>query len=245
MKTRVNPVTDCIMYPLIALRCRIVASAGMPRSGSTWLYNATRLLLDSGTEEVCGYWKDEFNPCRFLRSAGPGRVLLLKMHRYSPSLQRSAATVLYSFRDVRDVIASKKRLGGGRFVRLIEQTREYANDIHPKWMAASDYAMRYEDMIAAPEQTVSGLAEALGVRDFDAQSISERINAMRYDSSRNVGPKHNMENLLHRNHVTDGRHGSWKDTIPEHMWPMHERIFKPWLEQNGYSVQPGEQLDNR
>ena len=108
-------------YWLIARRSKIVLCTGMPRSGSTWLFNAVRLLLQSEAAEVCSYWKGDFDALKFLRSAGPEKILLLKIHRHSPVLEKKAAVIFYSIRDIRDVIASKIRRGDGNFMRIIEK----------------------------------------------------------------------------------------------------------------------------
>jgi hypothetical protein len=43
-----------------------------------------------------------------------------------------------------------------------------------------------------------------------------------------------MENLLHKNHITDGRHGSWDGYVPEELVREIENEFCEWLQSNGY-----------
>ena len=78
----------------------------MPRSGSTWLYNAARLLLrraPQGGADLSGGWIGDW------RRLPKRRRLLLKVHEFDPFLAKKARLVLYSYRDLRDALASCRR----------------------------------------------------------------------------------------------------------------------------------------
>src|SRR5262245_15346631 len=79
-----------------ARRSALVLSAGMPRSGSTWLFNAARLLLRQtvAPDELGSGWVGDW-------ARLPKRPwLLLKVHEYDAFLARRARAILYSYRDV-------------------------------------------------------------------------------------------------------------------------------------------------
>ena len=41
-------------------------------------------------------------------------------------------------------------------------------------------------------------------------------------------------NLLHKGHVTDGRHGSWDSVVPEEFVAAIEKEFGGWMAAYGY-----------
>ena len=81
----------------------LILAAGMQRSASAWLYNAARLLLTSSPSVAeqfsCGWIGDwEQIPKK--------NYMLIKVHDFNKSLAGQSKCILYSFRDIRDVIAS-------------------------------------------------------------------------------------------------------------------------------------------
>jgi len=73
---------------------RLILSSGMPRSGSTLLYNILRLCLEKkhGAELVSG-WLDDFD------NLPKGRVYLLKTHNTNLYYALRSQYVFYTYRD--------------------------------------------------------------------------------------------------------------------------------------------------
>ncbi len=95
--------------------------------------------------------------------------------------------------------------------------------------------MRYEDMIPAEEEMILRLAQLFEIGSVDATRVSERIKTLNYDTGNRKNSVYNLENLLHKNHITDGRHGSWEGHVPPELVERIETEFAGWLEVNGYA----------
>lgn len=205
----------------------LLLAAGMPRSGSTWLYNALRLLLQRNRYEYRSGWLDD------VKDAVGTRPLLLKVHDFEPSLVERSVAVAYSFRDLRDALASARRKFGrvpslSHARRLVEQFE--------RWTAAADFVVRYETMISRPLDTLEALGAAFGLSVGDAAAVQAELAALSYDASGDVNGRYNTVNLMHEGHVTDGRHGSWLGELTPGFLRDLEREFRPWFAANGYPL---------
>lgn len=202
--------------------------AGMNRSGSTWLFNATRLLLrHAGAPDLAAGWIDDRDA--LLQHQTP----LIKVHLYDPTLLRQPFVVLTSHRDLRDVAASMAR----KFA--IEPTMDMVHFYFEQYRLWADHAqfdMRYETMRADPLAEVHRVAAALDV-PLDlatAQRIVAEIdastNAIQADS-RGYDPV----SLLHDQHITDGRPGSWREQIGIELADRIYETYAAWMQAEGYS----------
>lgn len=207
---------------------KLIITAGMPRSGSTWLYNATRLLVESsGPFDIGAGWISDFDTFKH------HDIVILKMHYFEPTFVKSASLILYSFRDIRDALASLKRKFNME-PSLKAAQHFIVND--KRWRSKASFIMRYEDMMESPDKILSQLARVLGVQRYNAGKIIDSIGTMNYTSGQHRNDTYNLENLLHRDHITDGRHGSWEGHVSQEIITQIEHECSEWLEQNGYGV---------
>lgn len=222
-----------LSYRGAALRSRIILSAGMPRSGSTWLFNAARLLLQSHDTPSSGWIGDW--------ATLPRRPLMLvKIHEHDPFLARHAHGILYSYRDIRDALASGKRKFG------IEPTLELARHwlaSDRRWRAQATFTLRYESMLTDPESTVRALARSLRLAPDDAKFILPQLHQVDYQPDRARPGSYDRETLLHPGHITDGRHGSWRGWLSPALVRQIEDECHDWLVENGYQA-PGRGAPN-
>lgn len=212
--------------PLI--NAKIILSAGMPRSGSTWLYNAARLLLGLKHPEsdLSSGWVDDID------IIPKGKLLLLKIHTFDKIWLNRSSLILYSYRDVRDALASNKRKFGTEPTLHLAK-RFIEND--ERWRSVSAYNLRYERIIAEPLIVLTELAEVLEISS-DCGIILEELNRLDYNDDGPKNDNYHMINLLHRNHITDGRHGSWRDTVDPYLLKDIELTYYEWFMKNGYSL---------
>jgi len=208
---------------------QLLLAAGMPRSGSTWLYNAMRLLLlrDIGANGLACAWVGDMalmpeSTCR-----------LIKLHEVSESLMRQASFVAYSYRDLRDAMASQFRKFGTE--PSLNQA-DYLVQQHDAWMATAHHTVRYEDMIVAPAIALGRIAKAMGLSEFDTKDLAAELDALSYDSTGERSETYHRVNLLHRGHVTDGRAGSWPNGLPEALERQIAARHKVWFKANGYAI---------
>ena len=133
----------------------LIISAGMPRSGSTWLYNATRLVLLSSPEFkddlACG-WIDDRN------NLAESKNTLIKIHEFDKRLSEQAYYTIYSYRDVRDSLASINRKFG-RLPSLDAAT--HLIKMHDKWTRVADIIVPYEKILSSKKEIITDLAQAL------------------------------------------------------------------------------------
>ena len=97
---------------------------GMYRSGSTWQFNAVRLLLEELTLE-------SINAC-FISDYKPDpltSVELIKLHNFDQELAGSADLILTSWRNIVDARKSMERvgmnIGEDKFIHNLKQWREW------------------------------------------------------------------------------------------------------------------------
>lgn len=209
----------------------LILAAGMPRSASTWLYNAVRLLISRlpGMDQQfsCGWIGD-------WRQIPRRRIMLIKVHDYHKQLVEQASCILYSYRDVRDAIASSLRKFGQP--PTLEVADEYLSQ-YEKWTGVADFVMRYETMLEDRTGMVMQIARQLGIADTDPDGITAAIAELGYRSEGPRNRHYHTTNLFHAGHITDGRHGSWKGVLDEPLVRAIEERHKAWFEKCGYTIQ--------
>ncbi len=214
-------------YWSVARRSRIILSAGMPRSGSTWVFNAARLLLRSKGDLGSGWIEDWATIPR-------APTVLVKVHAHDPFLARSAHAILYSFRDIRDALASRKRMFG--IDPTLEDARQWLK-FDRRWREQAAVTVRYESMLADPVGTVADLASALGLSDADPAGVLRQLAQIDHQTPHIGLGAYDRETLLHRGHITDGRHGAWGGWLSPAFVRQLEQECGGWLAENGYVLQ--------
>jgi len=209
----------------------IYVCAGMYRSGSTWLYNAVRLILRHvGTPGLAAGVIGERE--RLLAHANT----VIKVHAFDADLASRKSIALTSHRDLRDIAASLVRKFGTN--SPLASLRENV-DHHARWARVAAYDLRYEDLLTDKPGQVERLAGALRIpaaalAALDYGAIAQEVEAEQFDERRSTPERYDAVNLLHEGHVTDGRHGSWEGTLPAALVRAIEREFRPWLAARGY-----------
>jgi hypothetical protein len=210
----------------------IILSAGMQRSGSTWLYNAARLLLTNSplTRDITSYgWIGD------LPTIPRKRIMLIKIHAFDDRIMNIDARkiILYSYRDIRDVLASSKRIWNQEpSVDLAAHLIN--NDL--LWRRCADFIMRYESMICDQHAMLKELASFLKINKVETYEIISQIGQLNYDNTGRKNQTYHMENLLHKGHITDGRHGSWKGILDLNLVKQIENKYRDWFIQNNYPL---------
>ncbi len=222
----------------------------MHRSGSTLVWQITRQLVDGqpGLRNPRGVEPEEFPAA----AANPDDLLLAKIH-YRGNLKESdfpdeGVRYLYTFRDPRDVVASLFRKGrfkpdnpkrGPQNSRLIAR-REIKGDGF--WRARKQlWVGRYEDFQGDVPGLVRNVADFLGIditdervaeiaRDVDIEQQQERVW-----ESRTSGVDPDLR--VTANHITDGRHGAWRDTLTPEETAAIETECAAWLVAHGYALE--------
>lgn len=209
----------------------LILVTGMPRSGSTWLYNAARILIENtpsmANQFGCGWIGDwEKLPKK--------KIMLIKTHDYDHELVGYSRYILYSYRDLRDAMASAYRKF--ELVPSMEVADRFIDDDR-RWIEVSSYAMHYETMLHNKEEIIKKLISVLKLSDTDPAKVIADIQLLHYGSTGEKNIDHNMTNLFHENHATtDGSHGLWKTSLDSNLVKEIEEKHKDWFLKNGYTI---------
>jgi hypothetical protein len=112
-----------------------------------------------------------------------------------------------------------------------------------QWARHAVYDMRYETMMADGLGEVRRVAAALGLHGADCAGVLAEIDALGSAAAATAekdgaagggGGAYDPSSLMHPGHVTDGRHGSWREQLPANVAEEIEREFGEWMERRGY-----------
>lgn len=228
-----------------------VIVCGMRRSGSTLTFQVTRALLELNHEITVtepqtgiGVPADEI-----AAAAASPKIILTKMHTVSKfvrdRLPTSGAYYIYTARDPRDAVASlirKGRLSKNDptrvgFAKDFAKKERVGSLIYPKM--PKSWVGFYEDFVDDVPFLIRSLADFLDIKvtdewvakladDLDIDKQRERSQAVRQDFSVR------QQTRLTVNHITDGRPGSWRETLLPNEIIDIENQFIDWMLRNGY-----------
>lgn len=226
----------------------LIVVCGMHRSGSTLVWQIARRLLDGrpGLRNPRGIPQAEF-PAAAVRADD---LLMAKAHfrsRINPThFPDVGARYLYTYRDVRDVVASLYRKGcypldherrGVEGSRVLART-ELRGDAF--WRTKPDvWIGRYEAFHGDVPALVRRLAAYLHVAIDDARlaAIVRHVAiAAQVDRAREAEERGIDDDLrVTTNHITDGREGAWRDTLTPAELESIEGVAASWLVEHGYA----------
>ncbi len=207
----------------------LILSAGMQRSASTWLYNVIRLLVNASNEYDDNFNSGWIDDVHQFADTGP---LLNKLHAYDQALAAKADLIFYSFRDLRDVLASSKRKFN------TNPTIEQADGIIQQyylWKDVSSYTMCYENMIVNPLLEITNIAQILNIFDVNLHQIQSNLQSLSYNTEGAKTDNYNKHNLYHNGHLTDGRQSSWHNELNEDLSRQVFQKYKNWFTVNNYT----------
>lgn len=225
----------------------LVLVCGMHRSGSTLVWQITRQLLDGrpGLRNPRGIPTSEFP----VAAADPHDLLLAKAHYRSvvpaSDFPDEGALYIYTYRDVRDVVASLFRKGamsaprrGGDESRAIAR-RELRGDSFWRQRRVV-WIGRYEHFRDDVPGLVRSLADFLGV-SVTPERVAEIVDWVSIDRQRERVIRYRDEGIdpdtrITEQHITDGREGAWRDTLTIAELEAVEQAGARWLVRHGYDV---------
>ncbi|CAD5951812.1 hypothetical protein PCC9214_02603 [Planktothrix tepida] len=214
------------------MESKLIVASGMMRSGSTWLYNATRLVLSSSptikNNLTCGWsgdWKYKKIPEK--------EYTLIKIHDFVQSIADQATLIVYSYRDIRDAMASNWRAFGDS---PTVEFADYLIQMHEQWINVADLVVPYHRILTGKNSIIEELAQLCAVGSVNASAIVDEIDNLSYESEGDRDEVHHKTNLFHSNHITDGRNGYWVNYLDPDLVQQIEMKYRDWFEKYGYAA---------
>jgi hypothetical protein len=225
----------------------------MIRSGSTWMFNVCRLLLEQRGDldrMVPGYLGEAEDADRALQQLDlQGRNVLLKLHNPGPYAERLVrehrAKDLYTHRDPRDVVVSAHRMWNWSIERAIESMATTVSVFERRRQSENTLFVAYDDILARPQALVRKIAEYLAIH-VDAQTVESISAATSVVAARKVATdpaipfnaafKYHYDpvTLLHKNHVRDGTSGYWRRHLTDEQAARVVEVAAPLFDRLGY-----------
>lgn len=209
----------------------LIFCLGLPRSGSTWLFNVVRGLLSESYDDFTAFFAETGE--QFTERCPPSaRNLLIKAHSVDDLLARTldlaGVVPIITWRDPRDVVASMNEIGLGdpgslaRTVSGIGATIVGYRNTHPQALV-----LNYEDQFTEEAETIRRIAKRLGLSPSPAR-VKELYKTLSHAGLRDkidrwssgLGKKSDfitdvdLSTHWHKNHLGDGRIGKWKGLAP-------------------------------
>ncbi len=223
---------------IISEQTTLILCAGMTRSGSTWLYNTVRLLLElEYPGEVYGCWYNNYDPSHV------ARYHVIKLHAPNDDLAEKAEKIVTSYRDLRDIAASAWIRNWASTEEELFQFVVSAVNCHDYWVKHSGSNISYDKIVDQPLFVMQQIGKYIGLRpDLDFMSILIQIENL--PAANSVADQHNpliLEQyhhpvtLLHQQHRMNGTSGYYREVLRPDLIARIENSFEPWLRSYGYS----------
>ncbi|WP_171207247.1 MULTISPECIES: hypothetical protein [unclassified Ruegeria] len=140
-----------------------VLIAGIPRSGSTWLYNAARLAILEAGRSVNAAWFEDY------QAEKEADFQLVKVHG-PDTVPLEPDITLTSQRATEDCVSSLIRMGWvSEDPDAIRKAWADHQKLRDFWKQKSDLEVTFEDIVSAPEEAVTAIAEKIGLSLSEAQ----------------------------------------------------------------------------
>ncbi len=204
----------------------LVVCAGAHRSGSTWLYNAVRLILIDSGKSVYGCFATNYDP------KNEAEAHVVKTHNVVDYLKENADCIFTCRRDLRDIVASAVRRGLIDESEALPYLEKIMKREYESWKRHSNLEIQYERMIRRKKPDyVKELAQIMGIEDIDPLDIIGKIDSLTVPQSKE---DFNEETQLHHGHITNGKYRTWEGTLCKNTVTAIEVKYAKWLKQNGY-----------
>lgn len=232
----------------------LVVVCGMHRSGSTLVAQLAKGLLSGCTPlSVSNNGLGDSIEEMHARAEDPNQTWLAKVHIPRRVLRRAlpdkGAKYLYTYRDVRDALASawrKNRFLFGSEDRGAQIAAQFVKEEISIGSVFEDrrhcWIGRYESIVNDLPCLVDDLAGFLNVSVSaenrqrlveEASPQKQRERSLQVSSGdRSV----RLETFITTNHITDGRSGAWKETLSVEEAIAAEEAGREWLKAKGYAL---------
>lgn len=211
-----------------------VIAAGMQRSGSTVQYQIAKHLIEAASAgKALGWFPDEEHANLADRFAGDNSLHLIKSHNKTDFLKErirnNDALIIYSHRNILDVISSLKKKYKISFTENdLKNTVLRIKQTHLDWMQYEDILIqKYDDILNHLDICIKEIADFIGI-DAPPEELQTMASKLSLDAQKdsiaelcqsdslvhfNENNVFDPESLLHTNHIDSGQIGRHRDNI--------------------------------
>ncbi|MEP4053455.1 MAG: hypothetical protein ABJN22_14530 [Litorimonas sp.] len=174
----------------------VIRIGSVPRSGGTWVFNATRALLSALNLSFRSGWHAD------IERKDSVDYEIVKVHLVKDYTGPVWKT-LTNNRPIEQRIASAIRMGWVEDKKSeIASSLMFHEKLYTQWKSLSDFEIQYEDILKRPKIVIAKIANTLGLSPTDAQLekafvFVNRLSAPDGDSRNKI---HDPTTLLHPDH---------------------------------------------
>lgn len=236
---------------------RFVFCSGMPRSGSTCVYNIARLLLNECCKDTTIYsdYVGEGKPVDETIKAyfNKGVIFLIKFHRALqstlafPMVETGLAKNIYSFRNPMNAASSVHDFFKIPFKKAVNSI-ELSLEDKAEWVKRPnslfiDFNEINSDLLSVTREIAKhlGLAPSESTLEKIAEEVSYENMKKKAESLKDHNEQlheqfnHDKETLLHVEHAPQNQKRDWRKALSQEQIEFAQERFKPWLEESNQS----------
>jgi len=244
----------------MAILPKLVLSLGVPRSGTTFVFNTLRELWAARGVEFKSVNANYPETSEFLRRYGFKRHVLLHAHNVQPEVQRVLdrpdVRAFFNYRDPRDVVVSLMKLHDYTFETCLRLAEISFEQYRAARRFASVMFIAYAAVVGEPARVIEEVADRMGIpvsaaeiaRVGEATSIEAHRRVMQAVSTDRVPVqiRANPQRLLKESsthfitdrHIQSGVDGRWREELSAGQQEVALRRFGPLLVELGYERSP-------
>lgn len=220
-------------YPIID-----IVVCGMPRSGSTLLFNILREIVRIDLDKSDGFFTTDKQYALVIKSERS--YIVKKTHNLSwiiiKRIKKKKSIGFFTHRDIRDIFVSMMQIG------WIKDFKTFLNYHLPRIInIALIYAgvknmhiYSYEQLINNKIEILKNLQTILNIK-LDENSIAKILKKTSIDETNKKVSKlaknqeYDPSSHIHRNHIRDAKIGKWKDKLTEYQIKLINLRTKKYL----------------
>lgn len=209
----------------------LILCAGIPRSGSTWLYNAVRILLDACyATDVYGCWIADYDSTR------AAKFHVVKIHEPNDGLALQARAIFTSHRDLRDIAASAWLKGWVKDEPSALQFIDWAVAFHSYWVGRGALDVSYKEINADPAGAIRKISARLGLEsNTELTAVLKKLALLQHVDV--GGERYHPETLIHPRHASrNGRSGYFTEVLPDATVRAIETKYRDWFSDDGFGT---------
>ncbi|MCP5061608.1 MAG: sulfotransferase domain-containing protein [Ignavibacteriae bacterium] len=230
----------------ISFAVKDIVVCGMPRSGSTLLYNIIREIITNNQPTVDRYFSDASGYKKLLKSEVFSNIN--KTHSFSPLLakriEKEYTLGFFSHRDVRDIIVSLMQKGRIMDIEDWLNTIKLEKLVNDSILLAKIKNMTiisYQDMVEKKEEVILNISKKLNIilKQDEIKKIVEKTSirhSREIVEKIQVEKEYDIKTQLHHNHIADGRVGKWKQILDEKQINIINKRAKRYLTLFSYNI---------